>query len=190
MHDNYFLSIDDAVNKTGMSKETIQGIVSMKIIYPAQTSPIILFFNKDIKKLQAVKDMLDMGYSMSKIKRIIREIGAPETDADSKDKLYAIGDFCAKFNLNPRQIKYWEELGLFYPAVRSSGGIRLYSRKLLRHIHFIQNLQELGFTLSEIKEITDSNAVEIVEKRIMHINELIKELKPILKNMKSLREEE
>jgi tRNA(Ile)-lysidine synthase TilS/MesJ len=49
-----------------------------------------------------------------------------------------LGEFCKKYNLSARRIKYWEEVGLFFPAVRSKGGVRLYKDSLIININFIR----------------------------------------------------
>ena len=50
-----------------------------------------------------------------------------------------------------RAIHLYEELGLLAPAVRSKGGFRLYPGKAVKRIDWIQKLQDLGFSLTEIK---------------------------------------
>lgn len=188
MKTQYLLNLTDMKSETGLKEDTLKKLISNNIIYTAQSSPVILFFSRDIKKIRMIKGMIDMGYKFKDIKRIIREIGIPgDDDSKKKDKLYQIGEFCKKYTLNPRQIKYWEQMGLFYPASRSKGGIRLYNESLLRHLRFIQHLQEIGFRLDEIKKIIDNIDVEIVEKRINHISEIIRGLKPLLKNMKAMK---
>lgn len=188
MKSQYLLNLQDLGSETGLDENTIKKLLSMQIIYAAQKKPVLLFFSRDIDKFKTIASMLTMGYSLNDIKRIIHEIGLPGTeDSPVKEHLYPIGEFCSKFHLNPRQIKYWEQMELFYPASRSKGGVRLYNESLMRHIRFIQGLQDLGFQLSEIKIIIDNKDTDAVDKRINHINEIIKEIKPLLKNMKAIK---
>lgn len=188
MKSQYLLTLEDFSSETSLTEELIKTLISMQVLYTAQKKPVMLFFSRDIEKGKKIANMLTMGYQIAEIRRIIREIGLPgEDERDEREKLYPIGEFCTRFGLNPRQIKYWEQMGLLYPASRSKGGIRLYNELLLRHIRFIQSLQGLGFPLEEIKDIIDRKDTEAVEKKIAHLNEIIREVKPLLKNMKAIK---
>ena len=50
-----------------------------------------------------------------------------------------------------RAVHLYEELGLLTPAVRSKGGFRLYPATTVSRIEWIQKLQDMGFSLTEIK---------------------------------------
>lgn len=50
-----------------------------------------------------------------------------------------------------RAIHLYEELGLLSPSVRSKGGFRMYTGDGIRRIEWIQKLQDMGFSLTEIK---------------------------------------
>lgn len=188
MKQQYLLNETDLVSETGIDLNALTRLVNAGIVFPAQKTPVLLFFSRDIDKVRHVKTMLDLGYSVEEIKKIAKDVGLPHRpDSEKRDKLYSIGEFCEKFDLNPRQIKYWESLGLFFPAMRSKGGVRLYSEDLLVHIRFILHLQELGFKLEDIKDIIKNNNADIVESRLNHLSDIIRDIRPILKNMKKLK---
>jgi MerR family copper efflux transcriptional regulator len=65
--------------------------------------------------------------------------------------LLKVGELARRTGKTVRAVHLYEELGLLAPAVRSKGGFRLYSGKATRRIEWIQKLQDLGFTLTEIK---------------------------------------
>jgi DNA-binding transcriptional MerR regulator len=50
-----------------------------------------------------------------------------------------------------RAIHLYEELGLLSAPVRSKGGFRMYSGDGVKRIEWIQKLQDMGFSLTEIK---------------------------------------
>ena len=50
-------------------------------------------------------------------------------------------------------IRFYEKQRLIKPASRTGGGFRLFSGQDLQHIQFIRGAQELGFSLSEIREL-------------------------------------
>lgn len=65
--------------------------------------------------------------------------------------LLKVGELAKRTGKTVRAIHLYEELGLLAPAVRSKGGFRLYPGKAVKRIDWIQKLQELGFSLTEIK---------------------------------------
>ena len=65
--------------------------------------------------------------------------------------LLKVGELAKRTGKTVRAVHLYEELGLLTPAVRSKGGFRLYSGKATRRIEWIQKLQDLGFSLTEIK---------------------------------------
>jgi len=73
-----------------------------------------------------------------------------EVSADNLT-LLKVGELAKKTGKTVRAVHLYEELGLLTPAVRSKGGFRLYSGKAARRIEWIQKLQDLGFSLTEIK---------------------------------------
>src|SRR6185312_14209864 len=67
--------------------------------------------------------------------------------------LLKVGELAKRTGKTVRAVHLYEELGLLDPAVRSKGGFRLYSGKALKRIDWIQKLQDLGFSLTEIKAV-------------------------------------
>lgn len=63
-----------------------------------------------------------------------------------------IGGLAEKSGRTERTLRFYEELGLLVPASRTKGGFRLYDSGALLRIHWISRLQELGFSLPEIKD--------------------------------------
>jgi len=50
-------------------------------------------------------------------------------------------------------IRFYQKLGLIKSATRSAGGYRLFDEEQIRDLQFVRHAQELGFSLSEIKEL-------------------------------------
>jgi len=73
-----------------------------------------------------------------------------EVSADNLT-LLKVGELAKRTGKTVRAVHLYEELGLLTPAVRSKGGFRLYSGKAVRRIEWIQKLQDMGFSLTEIK---------------------------------------
>jgi MerR family transcriptional regulator, copper efflux regulator len=65
--------------------------------------------------------------------------------------LLKVGELARRTGKSVRAIHLYEELGLLTPAVRSKGGFRLYSARAVARIEWIQKLQDMGFSLTELK---------------------------------------
>lgn len=74
-------------------------------------------------------------------------------DARGRRGLMQIGDLAKEAGKTVRAIHLYEELGLITPAARSKGRFRLYAREALLRIRWIGTLQEMGFSLGDIKTI-------------------------------------
>jgi MerR family transcriptional regulator, copper efflux regulator len=69
----------------------------------------------------------------------------------TKLSLIKVGDLARRTGKTVRAIHLYEELGLLSPPVRSKGGFRMYSGDGIKRIEWIQKLQDMGFSLTEIK---------------------------------------
>ena len=70
-------------------------------------------------------------------------------------KLLKIGDIAKFTGTTLRTIRYYDEMGIVSPKVRTKGGFRLYSEVEVQMVQLIRNLQLLDFPLSEIKNMFD-----------------------------------
>src|SRR5437870_13849136 len=50
-------------------------------------------------------------------------------------------------------IRYYQKLGLIKSASRSAGGYRLFVGEQICELKFVRHAQELGFSLTEVKEL-------------------------------------
>lgn len=64
-----------------------------------------------------------------------------------------VGDLARQTGKTVRALHLYEELGLLEPAHRSKGGYRLYYADSVLRVSWITKLQDMGFSLSEIKAI-------------------------------------
>ena len=77
---------------------------------------------------------------------------AREGPRDESD-LMQVGDLARESGKTVRAIHLYEQLDLLRPAARSKGRYRLYAPEALVRIRWIGKLQDLGFSLSDIKTI-------------------------------------
>src|SRR5215467_5456119 len=95
-----------------------------------------------------------------------------DISADSLS-LLRVGELGKRTGKTVRAIHLYEELGLLAPAVRSKGGFRLYSGRAVKRIEWIQKLQDLGFSLTEIKAfLRDWEDSETAPKAMDRIREI------------------
>jgi MerR family transcriptional regulator, copper efflux regulator len=65
--------------------------------------------------------------------------------------LMQVGDLARESGKTVRAIHLYEQMDLLKPAARSKGRYRLYGPEALVRIRWIQKLQDLGFSLPDIK---------------------------------------
>lgn len=76
-----------------------------------------------------------------------------ETALSSEGHLMQVGDLARESGKTVRAIHLYEQLGLLHVTGRSKGRYRLYAPEALVRIRWIGKLQDLGFSLTDIKSI-------------------------------------
>lgn len=154
-------SKEEILKEFDMSSDILDRLIKKKIIIPVLKidENIHLFDITSIKILEKISNLLSLGYTIEQVEKIIRKIGVPgkiEKNFDYKNKKYlTIGQIAEFSNINVRTIKHWEEKGIISPDTRSEGGYRLYQEYYIEICKYIRDLQLFGYTLDEIKEISD-----------------------------------
>ena len=85
---------------------------------------------------------------------------------DKKD-LLKIGDFAALAGTNLRTLRYYEELGLLEPTMRSKGGFRYYRSTDVNRMAMIRRLQDLGLQLDEIRELIGARCDDLPREQFV-----------------------
>ena len=120
----------------------------------------------------------------------MRLVTTSRADISAEDvSLVRVGELAKRTGKTVRAIHLYEELGLLAPAVRSKGGFRLYQGKAVKRIDWIQKLQDLGFSLTEIKAfLRDWEESETAPKAIGRVREIFSDkLRETLFNVVSAR---
>lgn len=108
-----------------------------------------------------------------------------------------IGEAAKQAGVNPKTIRFYEEVGLITPAGRTTKGYRLFDSGAVSRLGFIKKAQALGFTLTEIGEILDLRdgglePCEHVESQVAlkvgDIEERIRELQELKASLVALLE--
>ncbi len=72
---------------------------------------------------------------------------------DPSNRLFAIGELAAEFDVTPRAIRFYEAVGLLAP--RRDGQRRIYSPRDRTRLKLTLRGKRLGLTLSEIRDLID-----------------------------------
>lgn len=78
-----------------------------------------------------------------------------QTRREHRRGLMRIGELAAELGLNPKTIRFYEEIGLLPPARRTPSGYRLYGAADRERLRFILKAKAVGLTLEEIKQVLD-----------------------------------
>lgn len=70
---------------------------------------------------------------------------------DGNAPVYPVGTVSRLTGLSPRQIRYYDKVGLVVPQ-RSEGGHRLYSREQMEELTLIAQLREKDYSLPEVRK--------------------------------------
>lgn len=153
--------LNELASKAGVSEIIILEWEKEKLIKPAgETEEKTPFYNEDtVSQCAHILKLTDLGYSTQEIGKIIKKVGLPANQPKENDpvtgKLLTVGELADKINVSPRTIKHWEDKGIIEPDMRSEGGFRLYADVYVYLCSLILDLQNFGYTLDEIKIVSD-----------------------------------
>ena len=112
-----------------------------------------------------------------------------------KVKSLTIGHLAREAGVNLETVRFYERRGLLPKPPRSASGYRLFPAEATRRLRFIRRAQELGFSLSEIRELLtlrvsrDTTSAKIrarAEAKIADIETKIKSLESMKKTLRKL----
>lgn len=110
-----------------------------------------------------------------------------------------IGSVAKESGIPIKTIRYYEELGLLKTTGRTEGGYRLFSADVFSRLNFIKRAQNLGMSLSEIREFLDihdrgdlpcDQVQEKLRDKLVDIDRQIQQLQILKQELKRLLAEE
>lgn len=109
-------------------------------------------------------------------------------------RLLRVGDLAQRANKTVRALHLYEELGLLRPSERSKGGFRLFGHEAVVRVRWIAKLQDMGFSLPEIKEmVTEWETSGSAARAMIRVRQLYKqkldETRAQLATLEALRRE-
>jgi DNA-binding transcriptional MerR regulator len=95
-----------------------------------------------------------------------------------------IGEAAKQARLSVDTIRFYQRLGLIKSPERSVGGYRLFEEEQIRDLAFVRHAQELGFSLTEVRELLAvrqkphacSEVQSMLQRKLAEVREKIKSL--------------
>ena len=115
--------------------------------------------------------------------------------AGNDPKALTIGHLAREVGINLETVRFYEHQGLLPKPPRSASGYRLFPADAARRLKFIKRAQELGFSLSEIRDLlalrvsrrtTSAEIRKRTEAKISDIDGKIKSLDSMRKSLLKL----
>jgi DNA-binding transcriptional MerR regulator len=193
----HFLIRNEFIEKAKISEKVLNEWETFKLIKPVGfTEDNFPFYTpRAVDRANNVKKLLDMGYMVEDIQKILKKVGLPKNKGNpgksaKLKKHLTIGGLAERVGVSARTIKHWEDKGIIEPDMRSEGGFRLYSQVFVYLCNLIKDLQLFGYTLEQIK--TSSNYFReflAIEKNIETYSgeETAKKLEAMLLAIEELR---
>src|SRR3990172_2406653 len=108
-----------------------------------------------------------------------------------------IGEAARELDINPKTIRYYEEIGLIPEAQRNQSGFRVYSQEEIDRLAFILRARTLDFSLDDIGEILALReqgeapclyVIELVQQRIAEIGTKISALNQLRHELEDVQQ--
>ena len=107
---------------------------------------------------------------------------------------YTIGQLATAADVPTSTVRYYERVGLVEADGRSESNYRLYGFEALERVRFIRAAQATGFSLDDVKALLalrDGTTApcgqvrQLIEERIFHVEERMKDLRHVKKVLKA-----
>lgn len=111
-----------------------------------------------------------------------------------QNETMTIGSLSKQSGIGIEAIRYYERIGLLSPLARKESGYRIFNNDGLKTLGFIKQAQELGFSLSEIRELLklkndeQSQCLNVQLKAQKHLQGVEEKMKQLLKIKSALNE--
>ncbi len=162
MSERTVFTSNELAQRAEIDEERLQGWVEAGLIQPdgKASSGIPFFSERMVERVAHIQRLLDMGYAEGDVAKILRKVGLPQDEraagsGGESANLLTVGALSESVGVSPRTIKHWEEKGIIEADARSEGGFRLYREHYVYLCRLIQDLQLFGYSLDQIKKISD-----------------------------------
>ncbi|MFQ6242693.1 Cu(I)-responsive transcriptional regulator [Sinorhizobium meliloti] len=104
-----------------------------------------------------------------------------------------IGELSKASGVSSKMIRYYEQIGLTRPALRTVSSYRVYGDKDVHTLQFVRRARDLGFSVKQIKELLalwgdrSRNSADVKAVALEHIAELESKIAAIEEMTKTLK---
>ncbi len=114
------------------------------------------------------------------------------------EKKLRIGELAAELGLNPKTIRYYEQIGLLPAPPRTASGYRLYGAEDVERLRFIGKAKAIGLSLEEIGEILAlqregrapcAHVLELLDRKLAAVDRQLRALCDFRRELVGLRAE-
>src|SRR5436309_2013653 len=96
----------------------------------------------------------------------------PSATRTVKRTALKVGELARRTGVSVRTLHYYDQIGLLEPSHHTPVGHRLYASGEISRLQQIRSLQQLGFTLEEIRDLLEGPGLSAEEVLDMHIARL------------------
>lgn len=109
-----------------------------------------------------------------------------------------IGALARELDLNPKTIRYYEEIGLLPPAGRTAGGYRAYGEADRERLRFIGKAKAIGLSLAEVGEVLRlrqdgqqpcGHVLELLDHKLALVDQQLRALQEFRRELLAMRQE-
>lgn len=156
MADTEILSRDEFLTQAGLAPADLERWMGRGLLRPAgRTEGDAPFFTPaQLETVRKIRTLAELGYDEAGILAIVKKVGLPRAEKEDpgvRGRLRTVGELADLCGINTRTIKHWEEKELLAPDARSEGGFRLYGEASVVRCRRVQDLQNLGYSLEQIR---------------------------------------
>ncbi|PYV55803.1 MAG: Cd(II)/Pb(II)-responsive transcriptional regulator [Acidobacteria bacterium] len=118
-------------------------------------------------------------------------IGVMPTNHQAASTVMQIGEVAERTDLTVDTIRFYEKRKLLPKAGRSAGRFRLYTEEAIERLRFIGQMQGLGFSLREIRELIElrTHKVESCESVQRLLREKLTNIRAKMRELERLESE-
>ena len=159
---NALITAGELAERAGVDMETLERWLDRGLLQPEGrgSTGAPFFTDETVDRVDQIQGLLRMGYDEEGVLKILRKVGPPRKASKGRggedgESLLTVGALAESVGVSPRTIKHWEEKGIIEADTRSEGGFRLFKSHYVYLCHLVQDLQLFGYSLDEIKRISD-----------------------------------
>src|SRR5271165_5215608 len=103
--------------------------------------------------------------------------------------LWKVGELAGRTGVSVRALHYYDEIGLLRPSHRTGSGHRLYDAADVASLQQIRSLQQLGFSLEQVREClqrSDFSPLQVIQLQLDRLREQIEQQQRLFQRLERI----